>query len=486
MKTKLLLSLALALLFGSISGQNVRAYLNYAAFNTPDNNPYLETYLNVDGQSIQYQQLPNGNWQGQINIQVIFTMNDSIVDFAKYNLFSPETKDTINQTNMIDVQRYPLPEGKYKMLLTLIDHLKPADTLSSMVEIEVDFPTGQMQFSDIELLSSFKQGGSGPMLKNGYTLTPFVFNYFPQEENQLSFYLELYHSLAVLGDQPYLLSYYIRPFEVDKKMDEYYKMKKTKSEAVNVVMSSFDISQLPSGNYLLVVEARDRNNTLLTQKELFFQRHNANLEFNLNSLMVLSTENSFAGRITNRDTLVQYIKYLNPISTQLEQQYTKTQLNTADVATMQKYFLNFWIQRNEINPELAWQEYLVLVDQANHNFKSVALPGYETDRGRVYLQYGPPNVKSENYNEPAAYPYEIWQYYQLGDQHDKKFVFYSHDMVTNDFQLIHSNAIGELNNYRWQTVIYRRTWDPYSLDDDMIPDTYGGGATQNYLQPGSR
>ena len=183
MKTKLLLSLALALLFGSLSGQNVRAYLNYAAFNTPDNNPYLETYLNVDGQSIQYQQLPNGNWQGQINIQVIFTMNDSIVDFAKYNLFSPETKDTINQTNMIDVQRYPLPQGKYKMLLTLIDHLKPADTVSSMVEIEVDFPTGQMQFSDIELLSSFKQGGSGPMLKNGYTLTPFVFNYFPQKEN---------------------------------------------------------------------------------------------------------------------------------------------------------------------------------------------------------------------------------------------------------------------------------------------------------------
>jgi GWxTD domain-containing protein len=235
-----------------------------------------------------------------------------------------------------------------------------------------------------------------------------------------------------------------------------------------------------------MVEARDQSNKLLTQKELYFQRYNPNLEFNLNSLLVLNTQNSFVGNIANRDTLLQYIQYLYPISTEIEKLYVQNQLITADLTTLQKYFLNFWIERNKTNPEKAWNDYLTLVNQANHDFKTVSGPGYQSDRGRVYLQYGQPSVISQNYNEPAAYPYEIWQYYQLGNQRDKKFVFYTHDMVTNDFQLIHSNAIGELNNYRWQTIIYRRTWDPNSIDDEFIPDTWGSGATQNYLQPGSR
>lgn len=486
MKTKIFLSLVLFLIIGTSSGQNLRAYLNYAVFNTPDNQPYIETYLNVNGQSIQYVPLANGNWQGQLNIQIIFRLNDSIVDFAKYSLFSPEEVDTVTRANMLDVQRYALPEGHYKMYLNLVDNNRLLDTVSSIVEFDVDFHESDMEFSDIELLSSYTKGGTGLMEKNGYTMIPYVFNYFPQDENQLSFYAELYHSKTKLEGQPYLLTYYIRPFEVNKKLDQYYKMKKTNPEEVNVLMSSFDISQLPSGNYLLVLEARDRNNDLMAQKELFFQRYNSNTAFNINSLIVLNTNNTFAGQITSRDTLIQFIKYLQPISTDVEKQYVESQLLTADVITLQKYFLHFWTERDKMSPEKAWADYYLLVRQVNNDFKAVSRQGYETDRGRVYLQYGPPSVVSQNYNEPAAYPYEIWQYYQLGDQHDKKFVFYAHDQVTNDFQLIHSNAIGELNNYRWQTIIYRRTWDPNSIDDDIIPDAYGSGATQNYLQPGSR
>jgi len=74
------------------------------------------------------------------------------------------------------------------------------------------------------------------------------------------------------------------------------------------------------------------------------------------------------------------------------------------------------------------------------NFKSVSIEGYRTDRGRVYLQYGQPNVISEQYFEPAAYPYEIWHYYQLGDQRDKNLYSIHMIWVTNDFQLIHSKC----------------------------------------------
>jgi hypothetical protein len=120
----------------------------------------------------------------------------------------------------------------------------------------------------------------------------------------------------------------------------------------------------------------------------------------------------------------------------------------------------------------------------DHLYSTPNSRGYETDRGRVFLKYGPPNIVSESYNEPAAYPYEIWQYYTLGEsQRNKKFVFYTIDIVTNDFQLVHSDAIGETSNYRWQVEIHKRTFDPYNLDRDRYPDAWGSDVNRYWENP---
>jgi len=467
------------------SGQDLRAYLSYSTFNTPTNEPYVETYLSVNGSSINYIKLDDGNYQGVIDVQIIFKQGDSIVNYAKYDLSSPIIKDTLqNNINMLDVQRYALPVGDYNIEISLKDKNSSNKKLTSFDKFVIDFPSDSMSFSGIELLSSYKKSTtSSPLEKNGYKLIPNITNYYPQSINVLSFYAELYNSEIELGDDAFLLTSYIRPFEADKKLDQYFQRKRSSTDNVIVILNSFDITELPSGNFLLVLEARNKSNEILVSNEIFFQRYNPGAEFSLTNLLTLNTQNTFAGRITNKDTLVMYIDYLTPISTNTERLYIDNQLQGADIEELQKYFLNFWLERDKMNPQLEWDKYLVLVNQANNSFKSVAKEGYKTDRGRVYLRYGQPNVISEQYFEPAAYPYEIWHYYQLDEQRDKKFVFYTHDLVTNDFQLIHSNAVGELSNYRWETVIYRRTWDPNSIDDAIIPSTWGSKATDTYIQP---
>lgn len=467
------------------SSQNLRAYLSYSIFNTPANEPYVETYLTVNGKSVNYAKLDDGSYQGTIDVQILFKISDSIVNYAKYDLSGPIVKDTLKKNvNFIDVQRYALPNGEYNVEITLKDKNSDQKEITSYDKFTIEFPDDSMAFSDIELLSSYeKTDEKGILEKNGYELTPYVFNYYPQPISALSFYSELYNSKTELGDAPFLLTSYLRPFEVDKKLDQYYHRKRVNPEPAVVLLSSFDISELPSGNYLLVLEARGSTNELLASNETFFQRYNPGAQFNISNLLVLNTQNTFAGKIGSRDTLETYIKYLSTISTDIERMYAESLLKTADDDDLRKYFLNFWIERDKLNPEMAWNEYLLRVKQANANFKSISLEGYQTDRGRVYLQYGQPNVISEQYFEPAAYPYEIWHFYQLGDQRNKKFVFYTHDLVTNDFQLIHSNAVGELSNYRWETIIYRRTWDPHGIDDAIIPSTWGGKATETYKQP---
>ena len=131
--------------------------------------------------------------------------------------------------------------------------------------------------------------------------------------------------------------------------------------------------------------------------------------------------------------------------------------------------------REQANPEHAWLVYKEQIKKVQYNFGTRIKKGYQTDRGRVYLEYGPPNTRSQQYSEPNTYPYEIWQYYTLKQtQRNKKFVFYAPDMVTSDFFLLHSDAIGETNNPAWQIVLSGRTQTQRDMQDTQTIHTWGG------------
>ncbi|MBQ3595016.1 MAG: GWxTD domain-containing protein, partial [Bacteroidales bacterium] len=191
----------------------------------------------------------------------------------------------------------------------------------------------------------------------------------------------------------------------------------------------------------------------------------------------------FSGNIDNIDTIREYIRTLEPISSQIEGEYAKSLIETDDIQTMQQYFYSFWASRNPLSPQIEWENYYAQVKRVNASFTSQRIKGYKTDRGRVFLKYGAPDRIVQNHFEPGAYPYEIWHYYTLANQRNKKFVFMTRDIVTNDFQLIHSDAVGEINNSRWTNEIYSRTHntykDFYNDDGSVNPDFYYGGEAQD-------
>ncbi len=482
------ISILIIILFLNVNlfADGLKAYLSYASFYTLDGKCYVETYLSVNGNSVKYVKSPDGKWYGKVNIQIIFTKNDSIVNFNKYELKSPPREDTLSPAlNFLDVQRYALNPDKYKLSLKISDANTQEKPFEVTTEISTIFPSDSICFSDIEYISEYHKADKETLLeKNGYTILPYVFNYYPETVNKLSFYAEIYNANLTLNESSFALYTYIRPYEIENKLDQYFQFKRMKAEPVSPVLKTFDISKLPSGNYLLVLEARDKTNKLIAKKESFFQRYNPDVEFNLSTLLTSNTDNTFIGNIHNKDTLIQYIKYTLPVSTDFERKYAESIINKGDMETLKKYFLNFWFTRDKTNPEKAWFEYKKLVDYANKKFKSVTRDGYSTDRGRIFLQYGQPDVVSQNYNEPAAYPYEIWHYYKLNDQRNKKFVFYTRDIVTNDFVLIHSDAIGELSNYQWQYIVYKRVLAPANVSDKVNqPDAWGNKSTDYYYHP---
>ena len=472
--------------------KNINSFISYGTFNiTGDNTPYLETYITFDCSSLTYIKQSNGQYNAAINLTVIFKQGESIKNYDKYTVTSPQVADTTNLDGFfMDIQRYSLPNGEYQMEVTIEDANNKKERPFKVNEtVVIDFPEN-ICFSSIIALEDYKVStAESANSKNGYDLVPMIMPYYPESINKLAFYTEIYNTKKQLGEnEKYLLNTYIKTFESNTIVNNLFFTKRMNVKDTEVIINTMDISSLPSGNYYLVLEARDRNNEIIGYNQFFFQRSNSNYQIDNSILASISVENVFSGNINNLDTIREYIRSLEAISSQIEKEYAFNLVKTDDIETMQQYFYSFWASRNTLSPKEEWEKYHAQVKRVNASFSAHRMKGYQTDRGIVFLKYGAPDRIVQNYNEAGAYPYEIWHYYTLDKQRNKKFVFMTLDIATNDFQLIHSDAVGELNNNRWTSEIYERTYSTYqqyyNSDGSVNPGiNYGDNAKDYYDNP---
>lgn len=483
----ILVVLGIHLLSFAQEDKSLSAFLSYGTFTVPGEESYIETYLAVDAYSVVFSPVEDDKFQANIEVTIIFSQNDTVRNFAKYLLHSPLV-DSPEETNfgILDQQRFSLEDGEYIMEVEISDlNNKEAPSFSTEELITLDFNKNEIQVSAIQLLERYTPTKTPSIIsKNGYDLIPMVYAFFPTSVSKLQFYTEIYYSDLILGEENrFLVTYYIESYENLSLMNGFLFRKRMEARPVNVLMSSIDISKLPSGNYYLTVEVRNQTNEILTTNKIFFQRSNPAVEHQLTDISSINTDNTFVRYYQDTDTLAMYLNCIGPIASEAERDYAHNLALTGDLQTMQRFFFNFWQKRNHSNPEKEWLDYFEEVKKVNYTYKTISKPGYASDRGRVYLKYGAPDQMAESHSEPGAYPYEIWHYYSLGTQRNKRFVFVTKDIVTNDFVLVHSDAIGELANYRWQLDIYKRTWDPNSIDQTGPEDTFGNRALDFYTNP---
>jgi GWxTD domain-containing protein len=313
-----------------------------------------------------------------------------------------------------------------------------------------------------------------------------VYPFYGANEDKLRFYAELYNSDKVHEDGQFLVNYFIETVESSTKMKNYSFSQRYDVKKVDILLNTIDIKDLPSGNYYLVVEMRDRSNNLICSNSCFFQRSNPEVTYDMGDLAGINVANTFVSEIDNIDTLRKYLRYIEPLCTEMERDYSVNLLKTDDALTMQQFLFNFWSARSPMNPKLAFDDYLAAVKRVNMSFKTTTFPGYRTDRGYVFLKYGQPDKIVESPSEPGAYPYEIWHYYTIGNQRNKRFVFMAKDASANNFQLIHSDVIGEVNNPRWQLEVYSRIYGQgydQGVDQTEYEKGWGSHAGDLYNDP---
>jgi len=483
-----ILSTALLLVNQSF-GSNLQAFFDYNVFNTPENKPYVETYLNVLGNSIVYKQLSNNKFRGTVEISMKIKVGKEIKYEDRYYLYSPEIDSlTANKVSFVDMQRFNLADGHYAMEFQIRDFNADSVFYTISEDVHIHFPKDSINISDIQAIESFAKTETvdGKFIKNGMKLIPYVNDVYPSTKKKIIFYTEIYNTTQIfMQDGKYLVNCFIKDASTGKQINHLFKsLRKTASE-VGVLMLDFPIDDLITGNYNLVIEVRNKDNQLVKRKTKLFYRRNLvkSAPVDLNSLSELNTSFSFVEGYVNADSLSEHINCLSPISSEREASFGENQINAGQLEMMKKYFLNFWLSRNSENPQLEWDKYRREVKAVNKVFSTRLLKGYKTDRGRVYLQYGPPNTIAKADREPNAYPYEIWHYYEVAGQSNRKFVYYNRALSTNKFELLHSDVKGESFNNQWKFSIYRRTMVTETVDFQENPTHFGGNLEQYYNDP---
>ena len=116
-------------------------------------------------------------------------------------------------------------------------------------------------------------------------------------------------------------------------------------------------------------------------------------------------------------------------------------------------------------------------------FKTQIKHGFETDMGRIWLRYGPPNDSEFSDHEPNSYPYAMWHYYTLeGNQSNKRFIFYNPHLVGTEYFLLHSDARGELYNPYWKVDLHGRNTNLRNYEDYDFDSGWGGRAGSKIIK----
>jgi GWxTD domain-containing protein len=339
--------------------------------------------------------------------------------------------------------------------------------------------------SDAEFMSSFTPSNdASPYNKCGFHMVPYVFGDYPQNMKRLCFYCEVYNTYKLIPREKFTIKYAIED-DGNSSIDlanHFASSSQRDADTVVPFMAQVPIDNLPTGSYYLVVSVIDMNNHVLAKRKYSFNKENPGVKSTRISV-------GFAPYMANRDTLAECIRCLAPISGTNDQGYVMSDsLNYVSMPELKRWFYYFWQSRDSLHPLDAWEKYLAEVIKVNNSFNINGMKGYRTDRGRIYLQYGPPNIRVVEKNNPATYPHEIWEYYKLPDgETDVKFVFFCKAIETNNFVLLHSTATGELHNAQWQTELYSSLGSgnivPGNLDNEQVQDQMGEDVNDEFNNP---
>jgi len=435
----------------------------------------LEAYWQINPRSIHYSTTHEKAIIARIKTDVVFYNDSGILKEDHYILQTPPRTDVneLARHSILELKKYRLPAGFVHMRLSLTDLADTTNKLKLNDTFTIVPPPAGVFYSDIQLLDTIiLSAAASPFLKNGAQRIPACANFLDEYKHNLHYYADNYR-LETISKADYPL---IQKVFISKNEDEVYgrfiKNDTIKYGADLPVSGTFNINSLPSGNYNLKLTLETKAHLELASRSLFFQRLNKHPEpvaadtakkapvsdTGMEKVTVLNLKKTFIARYSLGE-IKGILKMLLPFSDGTATQTIRNFLKKPDELYMRYYVYNYFSAINSKDPGKAFKEFSEKIIDVNQRFNARGVPGYETDRGFIYLRYGAPTDVITVQNENGSRPYEIWQYNVLTQTNRKEitdalFLFYKPAEGDSDFKILHSTVEGEARNMNWRTYLY--------------------------------
>ncbi len=422
-----------------------------ASFRYDANQSYVELYYSFSRRAVLLQQNDNG-FTGLVNMRAVLTRQDkpdAVPELKVWNIPVMVT-DTAGLPDLRMVGRinYALDPGSYLVSVTVRDQNNAArvDTLSFVYQVP-KYPSTQPAFSEVQFASSIKPiepDSTNIFYKNTLEVVPNPAGLFGEGMPVLYYYVELYN----VSNEKYSFNYEVISSYGKTVLSKRFE----KSGATNakVEVGAVNVVKLPTGKYLFSIACSDPSGKVKATQSKPFYVYNPSVAFDTASAR--STASIIANEFVNLtedelDTRFDQARYI----VEKDEKILWSSLKGSEAK--KKYLTQFWEKRDPNTATPAnenYIEYQARIEYVNQAFRSAYMPGWKSDRGRVYIMYGAPDDIERNVNAMDTYPYEIWRYNQY--EGGVLFVFLDKNN-SGMYQLVHSTKEGELSDPNWEDFI---------------------------------
>ncbi len=292
---------------------------------------------------------------------------------------------------------FALPAGEYMIVANLTDQeSKRTATVKQVIQVP-SYGLGGIEMSDLIVARSIHVSSDGAI-----EIVPNVDKVILAAREPVFIYYEV---------QPYeadSLAIYARVLNATGDVVRELHLKRTAVHPVTRDYLKINIKDLPVGRYAFEMQVSGNGYTAL--KGTSFRIHLSGLP----------------GSVPDLDTAIRQLRYIAKTS-------ELKKMTKALPGEKEELFKKFWKERDPSpdTPENElMQEYYGRIERANMLFGTFR-NGWETDRGEVYVRFGPPSEVERHPFEINQQPYEIWYYYDL----QRQFVFVD-EMGYGEYRLV--------------------------------------------------
>ena len=437
--------------FSNETTGTITAYADYCTFKGDSAASYVEVYIQTLLNGLELRDLEDGSVRVEIGINAeLFDRKDKVVGQRSWTVpgILPSRTDARREgLSLFDLFDSAVPPGEYWLNLKIRD--VQGDKEDSMqISITVpEYHDNSLEIADIQLARSINRvdDSTGPWIKNSYRIIPHPSRRFGEALPEIALYTEVYGLNEITEESPRFTALFTIRDMLGTAVLTKGPFLMEKGGASAVLVDRIDVSDLKPGFYVLRVAVADTMTYTmdgiddLAVMEKPFVRGESVPE--VPGFRGLTPPESAAAEIELRymasDGEVRKFRELTPVgrARYLEQLWLR---KDPDPATPE----------NEARTELHRR-----IAHAQNSYGEMRRKGMDSDRGHIYIKYGPPNDVTIERGERVCKDHEIWHYYR-----EREYVFvFLDEFGTGEYRLIHSNYPGEVERNNWIDIVCEPT-----------------------------